>query len=103
MHSVKSKYKNPDQYIKRLKEDLSFERGTVLLLRQDMHRERGTHWFTWFKDAENTVVLDGSYTIKARLHQQVIITGYISGYRRTPECKETVDIALTSTKLIDSK
>jgi len=77
---VKSKYKNPDKYIEKLKIQLERNKVFIKLQSNRLSKARGSHWFTY----EDGVTTDISLTTEdlrdAKLNQEVIIQGRISGY-----------------------
>lgn len=105
MYTVKSKYKNPDKFLAKLRVQLD----SFAELHRDwsftFNRLRGNYWFTWENGATHSVLFkcgDDSAK-KAFLGQKVKIEGRIVKYCREDDGEETVHISLGRVSLLSDE
>lgn len=102
MHTVKSRYKNPDTFIKKLKCKLGWFENRLDSWSRSFHRLQGSHWFTWKDNVTHGVLFnpDDNGAKKAFLGQKVKIEGRIVKYCRENDGEETVRISLGKVSLL---
>lgn len=98
MREVKSKYKNPDKYIERLKADRDYERNTKNQWREDYYAERGRHWFNYGSGVTVGVLLMNGLN-NAQLAQEVVLKGRIAGYKLRADGSHDITFAINSVRL----
>ena len=101
MPTVKSKYKNPDKYIERLKASLEIERDLKRQWRDDFYAEKGRPWFTYESDTTISVDLSKDSLDGARLAQEVLLRGRITGYKLQPSGRHDITFTVDSVRLKD--
>ena len=99
MPQVKSKYKNPDKYIERLKDDIKYAGGSSRYHQNEADRLRGTSWFSYSDGISTSVVLGEEGLMGARLNQPVVLLGRIIGYKKKGRDTHTVEISLKNVAL----
>ncbi len=101
MNLVKSKYKNPDKYIKRLKDDVERQSAFSNDWYEECRAVRGYHWFRYSSNITKNVVLDVSDASKSRIGQTVKIKGKVIGYKKDGRDNYVVTMELKEVRLID--
>jgi len=83
-HSVVSKFKNPDKFIKKLRDQLKWALESVEYFKGEASRLRGKRWFTYTEETTKNAVLslNNIERHKPRLNQEVVMVGRIVGYKQ---------------------
>jgi len=96
---VKSKYKNPDKYIDKLKIELKRNKVFIELQSNRLSEARGSYWFGYDEDVSARAVLSTESLKGAKLNQEVMVSGRISGYERESSDKHIVTLKLNRVAL----
>ena len=99
MNLVESKYKNPDKYIERLKENVKQEQAFKESLRKELITERGEDWYSWTEGVFIDQKLQPSFARASHVEQEVIFQGKIVGYRKEKDIY-IATIELNKTRLL---
>ena len=100
MPVVKSKYKNPDKYIEKLKAECKEAWEQARLYERDKVRIQGDFWFSYKDGIRKSVYLKTDGELKgAQLNQPVVILGRIVGYKKIEEGGHFIDISLKNVSL----
>lgn len=100
MSLVESKYKNPDKYIERLKQEVERSWEYQESTWGNYKREKGAFWFTYEDDVVKKVLLDVDDANQSRIGQAVKLEGTIIGYERNGE-RYSVTMELKDVRLIN--
>ena len=103
MNTVKSKYKNPDKHIERLKERIEQGQRFVREWRDEFYNQQGSFWFDYEEGTKKTVSLNLTDASKSRIGQFVNLKGEIVAYEKTKDGSYTVTMTLTRVMLRDMK
>lgn len=98
-YEVRSKYKNPDKYIERLKVEVERVWDYYESSGEDFQKERGVHWFNYENGVTKTVALKAKDASESRIDQTVKLNGKIIGYERTESGLYTVTMEIKEVRL----
>lgn len=99
MFEVRSKYKNPDKYVERLKDEAKRAWEYSDSSNEDFWKERGVHWFNYESGVTKTVSLQAKDASESRIDQTVRLEGKIIGYERTESGRYTVTMEIKEVRL----
>ena len=99
MPQVKSKYKNPDKYIEKLKSDLYWSKRTNNRLCVDAVRERGNFWVNFDSLHEINIRVTTANLDSARLNHSILLYGTIIGYRKNGDDKHDITLGINKIHL----
>ncbi len=101
MLTVKSKYKNPDKYIERLREEYRASLETTRYYSDECKRLQGRDWFSYQDGVTKEVTHTTKELMGAKLNQPIIILGRIVGYTREGIDKHRITISIKNVALKD--